>query len=74
MHKGILEKTLKLLRSQAYLETSARDKWVNHSQSCQGPWGNRYQGCTHRFGSSKKQIGKVMPMSVSSGATVPVVA
>ena len=38
------------------------------------PGVNRYQGCTHRFGSSKKQIGKVMPMSVSSGATVPVVA
>ena len=27
----------------------------------------RYQGCAHRFGSSKKQIGKVMPISVPWG-------
>ena len=49
------EKTLKLLRSQACLETNIRDISENHSQPAKGPGVRciRYQGCTHRFGSSQ---------------------
>ena len=44
-----LEKTLKLLRSQARLETNIRDRWESHSQPAKRPGVRciRYQGCTH---------------------------
>ena len=43
------KRLLKLLRSQARLETNIRDRWQNHSQPAKGPGVRciRYQGCTH---------------------------
>ena len=43
------KRLLKLLRSQARLETNTRDRWQNHSQPAKGPGVRciRYQGCTH---------------------------
>ena len=43
LHDALLEKTLKLRRSVAHLETNARDKWKNHSQPAKGPWSMLHQ-------------------------------
>ena len=56
MHFWRSQKSLKLLRSQARLETNVRDRWENHSQAAKGlgVCCIRYQGCTDRFGSSQR--------------------
>ena len=66
-HKGIshaFEKDFEVTEKLYHLQTNVRDRWENHSQPAKGPGVCciRYQGCIHRFGSSKgcvqKQIGK----------------
>ena len=72
------KRLLKLLRSQARLETNIRDRWQNHSQPAKGPGVRciRYQG-GWQFSRTvcRNRLGKVMLVAVNfcrPGATVPI--
>ena len=72
------KRLLKLLRSQARLETSIRDRWQNHSQPAKRPGVRciRYQG-VWQFSRTvcRNRLGKVRLVAVNfcrPGATVPI--